>query len=70
MASGVRSPSSGGVALAFLEDLKGRLDYGAMQVPATYWALGIGALAAIILFFLLRKAVMRLGRAGEELRDV
>lgn len=27
---------------------------------ATYWALGIGALAAVILFFLLRKAVMRL----------
>ena len=37
---------------------------------ATYWALGIGALAAIILFFLLRKAVMRLSRSGEELRDV
>jgi hypothetical protein len=26
---------------------------------ATYWALGIGALAAVILFLLLRKAVMR-----------
>lgn len=37
---------------------------------ATYWALGIGALAAVILFFLLRKAVMRLSRSGEELRDV
>lgn len=37
---------------------------------ATYWALGIGALAAIILFFLLRKAVMRLSPAGEHLRDV